>query len=267
MDGRAMRDGPLPLALLIIAGVILAFLMLPVLVVALASFSATAYLTVPPQGLTLRWFAQVLQDPNYLQAVWFSLELAAAATVVATLLAIPACYALHHRWLPFSEAIAALILSPLIFPAVVVGVALLQYVSMMGLRGNFLMLVLAHVVIVTPYIVRTALAGLAGFDPALEEAARVLGATRLTAFGLVVLPGIRSSLLAGFVFALITSFDEVPVTVFLLPPGQATLPVTIFSAIDLGVDPSIAAVSTLLIGATLVLLILVERMAGVRRII
>jgi putative spermidine/putrescine transport system permease protein len=127
--------------------------------------------------------------------------------------------------------------------------------------------VLAHVVIVTPYVVRTALAGLAGFDPALEEAARVLGATRLSAFGLVVLPGIKSSLLAGFVFALITSFDEVPVTVFLLPPGQATLPVTIFSAIDLGVDPSIAAVSTLLIVATLILLILVERLAGVRRIV
>jgi len=262
-----MREGPLSLALRIFAGLILAFLMLPVLVVVLASFSATAYLTAPPQGLTLRWFAQVLQDPNYLQAIGFSLELAAVSTAIATLLAVPACYALHHRSLPLSEAISALIVSPLVFPAVVIGVALLQYVSMMGLRGNFLVLVAAHVVIVTPYIVRTVLAGLAGFDPALEEAARVLGATRLSAFGLVVLPSIRSSLTAGFVFALIISFDEVPVTVFLLPPGQATLPVAIFSAIDLGVDPSIAAVSTLLIAATLILLVLVERMAGVRRIV
>ncbi len=262
-----MRDGPLPLALWIATGLILAFLMLPVLVVALASISSTAYLTVPPHGVTLRWFAQVLNDPNYIQAIWFSLELAFASTAIAAALAIPACYALHHRWLPYSEAIAAMLLSPLIFPAVVIGVALLQYVSLLGLRGNFLTLVLAHVVIVTPYIVRTALAGLAGFDPYLEEAARVLGATRLTAFGLVVLPGIKSSLLAGFVFALITSFDEVPVTVFLLPPGQATLPVTIFSAIDLGVDPSIAAISTLLIIATLILLIFVERLAGVRRIV
>jgi putative spermidine/putrescine transport system permease protein len=91
-----MREGPLPLALSILAGLILAFLMLPVLVVVLASFSATAYLTAPPQGLTLRWFAQVLQDPNYLQAIGFSLELAAVSTAIALLLAVPACYALHH---------------------------------------------------------------------------------------------------------------------------------------------------------------------------
>jgi putative spermidine/putrescine transport system permease protein len=262
-----MTDRPLHWSLRAAAGAALLFLMLPVAVVVFASFSSTAYLTIPPQGWTLRWFAQVLQDPNYLSAIWFSLELAAASTVIAVLLAIPACYALHHRWLPFGEAISGLVLSPVIFPAVVIGVALLQYVSLLGLRGNFAVLVLAHVVIVTPYVMRTALAGLAGFDPSLEGAARVLGASRLSAFGLVVLPCIRPSLLAGFVFALITSFDEVSVTIFLLPPGQATLPVTIFTAIDLGVDPSIAAISTLLIVATIALLALVERFAGTRRLV
>ncbi|MBV8471924.1 MAG: ABC transporter permease subunit, partial [Hyphomicrobiales bacterium] len=123
------------------------------------------------------------------------------------------------------------------------------------------------VVIVTPYIVRTALAGLSGLDPALEEAARVLGASRLSAFMLIALPLMRMSLLAGFIFAFITSFDEASVTLFLLPPGQATLPVTIFSAIDLGVDPSIAAISTLLIVATIVLLALAERLGGARRLL
>jgi putative spermidine/putrescine transport system permease protein len=155
----------------------------------------------------------------------------------------------------------------LIFPAVVIGVALLQYMSLLGLRGNFAILALAHVVIVTPYVVRTALAGFSGLDPTLEEAARVLGASRLSAFLLVALPLIRMSLLAGFVFAFITSFDEATVTLFLLPPGQATLPVKIFSAIDLGVDPSIAAISTLLIVATIVLLALVERLGGARRLV
>ena len=262
-----MNDQPLHWSLRVAAGGVIIFLMLPVFVVVFASFSATAYLTIPPQGWTLHWFAQVLSDPTYLSAIAFSLELAIAATLVALLLAIPACYALHNHWLPFSGAISGFLLSPLIFPAVVIGVALLQYLSFLGLRGNFVILALAHVVIVTPYIVRTTLAGLAGFDPALEEAARVLGANRLTAFTLVVLPGVRMSLLAGFVFAFITSFDEASVTLFLLPPGQATLPVTIFSAIDLGVDPSIAAISTLLIVATIVLLALVERMGGARRLV
>ena len=262
-----MNDRPLHWSLRLAAAAALVFLMLPVLVVVFASFSATAYLTIPPQGWTLRWFAKVLDDPTYVAAISFSLELAVAATVAAVLLAIPACYALHHRWVPFSEAISGFVLSPLIFPAVVIGVALLQYMSALGLRGNFAILILAHVVIVTPYVVRTTLAGLSGLDPTLEEAARVLGASRLAAFLLVVLPLMRMSLLAGFVFAFITSFDEASVTLFLLPPGQATLPVTIFSAIDLGVDPSIAAISTLLIVATIVLLALVERLGGARRLV
>lgn len=261
-----MSDRPISLALRIVAGLILAFLLLPVVVVVAASFSETAYLQVPPSGFTLRWFGQVLHDPVYQSAVKLSLLLALGATAGAALLAIPACYALQQRWLPGSETIAALLMSPLIFPAVVVGVALLQYVSLLGLRGNFATLLLAHIVIVCPYIVRTALAGLAGFDSALEEAARVLGANRLKAFVLVVLPAIRGSLGAGLVFALITSFDEVPVTVFLLPPGQATVPVTIFTAIDQGVDPSVAAVSTLLIAATAVLLVAAERLGGATRL-
>lgn len=260
-------EGPLPWILRIVVGLILAFLLLPVVVVVLASFSTTAYLTIPPEGLTLRWFGQVLRDPAYLAAIWFSVRLAVAATLLSALLAIPACYALHHRWVPAAATISALLMSPLIFPAVVIGVALLQYVSMLGLRGNFAVLVLAHLVIVTPYMIRTTLAGLSGCDPALEEAARVLGANRVLAFALVVLPAIRSSLAAGLVFALITSFDEVPVTIFLLPPGQATLPVTIFTAIDQGVDPSVAAISTLLIAATAVVLVLIERFASVRRFI
>lgn len=260
-----MSEGRIHPLLGIVAALLIAFLMLPVVVVVLASFSRTAYLTIPPQGLTLRWFAQVFQDANYAEAIRFSLELAVLSTLLALVLAIPAGYALHHRWVPGSGAVAALLMSPLVFPGVVIGVALLQYVSLLGLRGNFAMLVLAHAVIVTPYIIRTFLAGMAGVDAALEEAARVLGANRLGAFLLVVLPALRSSLLAGIIFALITSFDEVPVTVFLLPPGQATLPVTIFTAIDQGVDPSVAAVSTLMIAGTAILLVLLERLAGMRR--
>jgi putative spermidine/putrescine transport system permease protein len=261
-----MTDNPLPLALRIVAGLILGFLLLPVAVVILAAFSSTAYLTIPPEGLTLRWFAEVFNNPGYLSTIGLSLELAAASTLLAAVLAVAACYALHHRWVPAGGAITSLLMSPLVFPAVVIGVALLHYVSMLGLRGSFATLMVAHTVIVTPYIVRTTLAGLSGVDPALEEAARVLGASRAQAFGLVVLPAIRASLGAGLVFALITSFDEVPVTVFLLPPGQATLPVTIFTAIDQGVDPSVAAVSTLLIAATAILLVLLERFGGARRL-
>lgn len=261
-----MNDRPAALWLKLIAAVLLVFLMLPVVVVVLASFSRTAYLTIPPQGLTLKWFVEVLSNPDYVAAILLSLKLAVASTALATVLALPACYALHHRWVPFAPAITNLMMSPLIFPSVVIGVALLEYVSLLQIRGNFLVLMLVHAVIVTPYLVRTAMAGFNGLDPALEEAARVLGAGRALAFLHVVVPAIRPSLGAGLVFALITSFDEVPITIFLLPPGQATLPVSIFTAIDQGVDPSVAAVSTLLIVATGLLLIVLERLAGTRRL-
>jgi putative spermidine/putrescine transport system permease protein len=261
-----VTDRPIPLWLRVIAAILFAFLLTPVVVVVLASFSSTAYLTIPPQGVTLRWFREVAENPGYAASIALSVKLALASTLLAAVLAVPATYALHHRWVAGAETIASLMMSPLIFPAVVIGVALLQYVSLLGLRGGFVTLVLAHAVIVTPYMVRTSLAGFAGLDPSLEEAARVLGANRLLAFLLTVLPAIRSSLGAGLVFSLITSFDEVPVTVFLLPPGQATLPVTIFTAIDQGVDPSVAAVSTLLIAATAILLVALDRLAGVRRL-
>ncbi|MCB8882726.1 ABC transporter permease [Acidisoma cellulosilytica] len=261
-----MSDRPLALWLKILGTLLLVFLLLPVIVVVLASFTSTAYLTIPPRGFTLRWFAEVFSDPDYVSAIWLSIKLAIASTLIATVLALPACYALHQRWVPCAVLIGNLMMSPLIFPAIVIGVAMLQYVSILDLRGNFGILVLAHSVIVTPYIVRTALAGFSGLDPFLEEAALVLGANRFLAFVHVVAPAIRSSLSAGLVFALITSFDEVPVTIFLLPPGTATLPVSIFTAIDQGSDPSVAAVSTLLIVITALLLIVLERFAGTRRL-
>jgi len=261
---NARRIHPL---LTILAGLIFFFLLAPVLVVVLAAFNTTSYLTLPPQGLTLRWFTQALHDEAYIRGIFFSLRLALSATLLATVLALPACYALHQRWLPASQTIANLLMSSLIFPAVVIGVALLQYASLTGLRGSFLLLMLAHVAVVSPYIVRTVLGSLATSDPALEDAARVLGTTRLGAFLLVVLPNIRPGLIAGVVFAFITSFDEFTISVFLLPPGQATLPVAIFTAIEHGLDPSIAAISTLLITITAVLLVLSERIAGLRRLV
>jgi putative spermidine/putrescine transport system permease protein len=152
-------------------------------------------------------------------------------------------------------------------PAVVIGVALLQYYSVTGLRGSLFGLLMAHVVITAPYVVRSALASLAGQDIALEEAARVLGASGFEAFRLVTLPLIRPGLAAGALFAFITSLDNVPVTIFLIGANQTTLPVLIFSSVEMGVDPSVAAVSTLLIVATGIVLLIAERRAGFHRFV
>ncbi len=244
---------------------VLAFMNAPTVVIILASFSKTTYLTIPPQGWTLDWFRTVLSDPSYLKAIGTSLLLATLATILSLILGMAASYALYHRLVPWREAILSLIMAPLVFPAVVIGVALLQYVSLIGLRGHFFVLVLAHVIITLPYVVRAAMSSLTGLNPQIEEAAKVLGATGFTAFRLVTLPIIKPGLVAGGVFSFVTSLDNVPVTIFLLTPRQTTLPVKIFGAVEHGVDPSIAAASTLMIAGTAIALILAQRWISLTR--
>lgn len=250
-----------------VAFAVVAFLQLPVIVVVLAAFSTTSYLTIPPQGLTLNWFGKVLSDPTYLSAIRMSLILACGSTLVSLVLGVAAAYALFRKVLPGSEAVTSFLMAPLVMPAVVVGVALLQFYSMSGLRGSLVGLLMAHVVITVPYVVRSALASLSGLDLAVEEAARVLGASGFEAFRLVTLPLIAPGLVAGALFSFITSLDNVPVTIFLISASQTTLPVLIFSSVEMGIDPSVAAVSTLLILATGLVLLFAERRFGFHRFV
>lgn len=267
MSAAAESHGKPGLAVTTTALLVVAFLQVPVIVVVLAAFSTTSYLTIPPQGWTLDWFAKVLSDPTYLSAIRMSLILACGSTAISLMIGVAAAYALFRKALPGSEAVTSFLMAPLILPSVVIGVALLQYYSLTGLRGSILGLMMAHVVITVPYIVRSALASLSGLDLAVEEAARVLGANGFDAFRLVTLPLIRPGLVAGGLFAFITSLDNVPVTIFLISAKQTTLPVLIFSSVEMGVDPSIAAVSTLLIVATGIILLIAERRAGFHRFV
>jgi putative spermidine/putrescine transport system permease protein len=246
---------------------VMGFLMLPVVVIALASLSRTSYLTVPPRGLTLQWFTRVLADAEYVHAIGFSVLLALVATAGSLATGVAASFALVRRRVHGAGAIAALLNAPLVFPGVVVGVALLQFYALVHVNGTLVGLAVAHMVITVPYVVRAVTASLQGLDPEIEHAARVLGASGPVAFFTVTLPLIRPGVVAGALFSFIVSFDNVPVSIFLLGAGQMTLPVKIFSAIEYGVDPSIAAVSTMLIVATGLGLAVAERWIGFHRFV
>ena len=246
---------------------VMGFLMLPVVVIALASLSRTSYLTVPPRGLTLHWFTVVLADAEYVHAIGFSVLLALVATAGSLATGVAASFALVRRRVHGAGAIAALLNAPLVFPGVVVGVALLQFYALVHVNGTLVGLAVAHMVITVPYVVRAVTASLQGLDPEIEHAARVLGASGPVAFFTVTLPLIRPGVVAGALFSFIVSFDNVPVSIFLLGAGQMTLPVKIFSAIEYGVDPSIAAVSTMLIVATGLGLAVAERFIGFHRFV
>ena len=246
---------------------VVGFLLLPVVVVVLASLSRTSYLTVPPQGITLRWFAAVLHDAEYLHAIAFSLVLALVATLGSLVAGIAAAYALVRFRVRGQDVVAAWLNAPLVFPGVVIGVALLQFYALLRVNGTFAGLALAHMVITVPYVVRAMLATLHGVDAELENAARVLGASGPVAFFTVTLPLARPGIAAGALFSFIVSFDNVPVSIFLLGSSQMTLPVKIFSAIEYGVDPSIAAISTMLIVVTGLGLAAAERWIGFHRFV
>lgn len=246
---------PLGLLLLLLTGLSFAYLLLPIVVVVLAPLGDTGYLAFPPQGLTLKWYAAALDDTRYLTAALSSLKIAIASAAISCVIGVAAAYGLTRYEFPGRRLLEAVFLSPLILPTLVLAVGLTLFFSRTGLLGGSWKLIAAHVVVCTPYVLRVSLPVLRRFDRSLEEAARNLGASPAAAFFLVILPVVRPGIVAGSVLAFITSFDEVVLALFLAEPGAPTLPVTIYSAVQLGFEPSVAAVSGLLVLATLVLML------------
>lgn len=242
---------PLGIAMLVLAVLAFGYLLLPILVVVAAPLGDTGYLAFPPQGLTLKWYAAALHDTRYLTALLASLRIAVISAFIACLLGVSAAYALTRFDFPGRRLLEAVFLSPLILPTLVLAVGLTLFFTRTGLLAGPWKLVAGHVIVCTPYVLRVSLPVLRRFDRSLEEAARNLGASPVTAFFLVVLPVVRPGIIAGTVLAFITSFDEVVLALFLAEPGAPTLPVTIYSAVQLGFEPSVAAVSGLLVLATL----------------
>ena len=232
---------------------ILVYLLAPIIVVIATAFTTTAYPVFPPEGFTLRWFEKFLATPEFVESMKLSALLATASTAIAAVLGTLSALALTRFRIPGKATISALLLSPILFPTIVLGLALLVFSNRIGIAGTFFNLVCAHVVLITPFVIRMVMVSLTHFDPAIEEAARNLGAGRLRTFFLITLPLIRPGVLAGAVFAFILSFDELVVTLFLTAPGLQTLPIRIYTYVEYSSDPTISAISTVLIAAWLLI--------------
>lgn len=246
----------------------LAFLVVigPIAVVVLAAFSPTEFFTFPPPGLSLRWFVEFFRLDNMRGAFALSCELALVSSCLATVLATMAALALVRRRGVVAGLLQALFLAPLVFPTIILGLALLLFYKTLGM-ATFPGLVLAHVLVGTPYCFRAVLTSLQGFDFTLEEAGQSLGAGPWRTFALITLPVIWPGLLSGWFFAFIVSFGELNTALFLTGPGQTTLPIEIFSYLQFqGSQLVIAAASALQVGLILVLIIAVERLVGLARL-
>jgi putative spermidine/putrescine transport system permease protein len=241
------------------------FLLAPIAVVIIASFSERQYLVFPPAGFSLRWYSQFFASHEFVDALTLSIQLGLLTTVISSVIGLLASLALVSLRFRGVEVLRAVFASPLMVPGIVVGIAMLIFFNRIRMGNTFASLLLAHVALTLPYVIRIVSAGLQSFDHSLEEAARGLGASRVRALLDVTLPLIKGSLMAAGVFAFIISFDEVVVTLFLAGPRMTTLPVAIYTYIEYTSDPSIAAISTILVVLTVGAVLLIDRTAGFTR--
>ena len=243
------------------------YLLLPTLIIVLASFTAGEYITFPPQGLSLRWFARLLALEEVRVSAWRSLIVASGAMAVSVVLGVAAAFPLVRGRFAGREALNAFLMSPLILPSLVYGLAALMFVSAIGVPLSVPVLVLSHVAIIVPYVIRTTAASLALLDPHLEEAARSLGANAWKTFLRVILPSLLPGIATGAAFAFISSFDNLTVSLFLAGPRVETLPIRLFAMINFDLDPAAAAISAVLVLITFTVVLLAHWAVGLTRIV
>ena len=258
------RNGTLELAF---HTLFILFILAPLVAVVVVSFTSKGYLSMPTDGLSLRWFKAIFNYPGFIDAFWMSLYLGVGASTIAVALAIPAAVAIGRYRFPGRDGISALFMSPMMIPAVVLGVSFLRFFSQIGLSGTFIGITLAHVVLVMPYALRLVLASITGLPRDAEEAAATLGASRWTVFRRITLPLILPGVAGGWLLAFITSFDEVTMSIFVASPETMTLPVRMYHHIAQTIDPLIASISTVLIVMTVALMVLLDRLYGLDRIL
>jgi len=259
---REYNDLPLIVRVVVytLVGVILVYLSAPLLLVLPMSVSSDPWFTYPLPGVSWRWFEAFFNNPLWISSIKNSLIIGVCTTLLATTLGTSAAIGLINPKFPFRNAVFVLILTPLIVPVVVSGLGFYLFFSKIGLLHSFPGIILAHTVLATPFVVVTVTATLSRFDFNLMRAATSLGASRLTAFRTVMLPMIAPGVVAGGVFAFITSFDEVVAVLFIAGPEQRTLPRQLFSGMREQLEPTIISASVIVIILTVVLMLLAGRL-------
>lgn len=260
-----MRSAGLRRILIGIGALVGAWLLVPTLIVIPISFSGDDSFQFPPSSWSVAHYATFFSEPSWLDSLLVSVQLAVYVTVIATVLGTAAAFALSRTAFFGKGAVNALFLAPMIVPGIVVAVAVYAAFLQWGLIGTPLGFIVAHTILAIPFVVVNVSAALAGFDRTLERAAAGLGASAISTFRRVTLPLIAPGVLSGAVFAFVTSFDEVVVSLFVQSPRLQTLPVRMFTSVTNEVDPTVAAASTVVITLTTALLSLAAVLKRSRR--
>jgi spermidine/putrescine transport system permease protein len=252
-----------PRSIVAVTAIGFGLLHLPVIALAAFSFNASRYAT-SWSGFTLEWYRQLLHRPDILAALRVSLVVGGASTLVATVLGTLFALAMDRGKPPARTVLEGLVLLPIVTPEIVVGIGLLALFAAIGLGLGVATITIAHIAFSIPFVVVVVRARLAGMDRSLEEAALTLGADELTAFRRVTLPQLWPGVLAGALLAFTMSIDDFVITFFVAGPGSSTLPLVIYAMARRTVEPTINAVSTLLVAASTLLIVAFARLAPSR---
>lgn len=250
-----------------------AFILLPIVMIVWVSFFSNEIIAFPPDGYTLAWYANIFRQATFVRGFATSFEVALVAMASGLVAGALASVALVRLRFVGRDVLANLLLAPLIVPGIVAGTAIyIFYIQIdlafgLELAGTLPGLVLAHIAITIPWTVRLISASLVGIDPAVEEAARNLGATVMATFWRVTLPLIRPGLIAAALFGFITSFGNLEMTLFLVGPGRTTLPIAILQYLTFNLDPTIAAVSVVQIVIIGTAIMVTDRFVQLSRVV
>ena len=239
-------------------GLLLAFLYLPIAIMALMSFNASPFYQLPLEWTT-HWYSELAGNDQLLTATWNSLRIAVLTTVIATILGTAAAIALYRYDFRGKRVFQLLLFPPIAIPWLITGTAMLIFFFGIGIGRGLHAILLGHVALALPYVIVVVSARLQTFAPELEEAARSLGASQWQVTRRVTLPWIMPGVIAGALFAFAVSFDQFVVSYFLATPGQGTLPVEIYAAIRKVFTPEINAVSTIIIVVSMGLMLVTAR--------
>lgn len=245
-----------------LTAIAIVFLVSPSLIVLLTSFTASQSLRFPPAGLSLRWYLALLDADQMQAAAWTSLVVAFWTTLISAVFGTAAALAISRSRGAIAKSFDMLFMSPLLLPALAFGFAALVFVYQLGLRPSIPLLILGHVVVCVPFVLRTTLASLTQLDSALLDASASLGADKIMTFRRVTLPLIGRGVGAGSFLAFMASFDNVPVSLFLADERTEVLPIHLWQQIETNLDVRTAAASGLIVILTLILMLVAERFAG-----
>lgn len=245
-----------------ICALLVIYLIAPMIIVLIISFSSAPFLMFPPPGFSLQWYKKLFSHAAWLDSLVTSLQIMVPAGIAATVLGTGAAVGIARGRFPGAALVSGLLMAPVVVPVIITAAAMFGVFRGLGLYGTLTGLILAHTVLTIPYVVSTVLASLHMVDEQLENAALTLGATRWGAFWRVVFPLILPAVLSGFLFAMIISFDELVVSIFISSPTLRPVTVQMWSDIRGDIDPTISAIGTVLFLFSLMVLLAESLLRG-----